>query len=490
MPEWCVTYDGWDPAGEGLREALCTLGNGFFATRGATPESVADGIHYPGTYVAGCYDRLDSAVAGRTVENEDLVNVPNWLPLSFRIEGGGWFDLDDVELLQHTTELDLHHGLLTRRLLFRDDTGRSTRVVQRRLVSMADQHLAALETTFVPQDWSGRMVVRAGLDGRVSNQGVARYRDLNGAHLRPLTTGNDGVDGCWLQVETMNSRIRIAEAARVRLTGAAAARTSFLHDDGWTSAELEFEVGQGQPVTVEKTVALFTSQDKAIEETLPAACTAVRRAPAFDAMVSAHAMAWDRLWSICRVVVHGKGGDGSPVATEDPQLTLDLYVFHLLQSLSEHTIELDVGVPARGLHGEAYRGHVFWDELFVFGFYVVRLPEVARALLLYRWRRLAQARWEAAAAGYRGAMYPWQSGSDGREETPTMHLNPRSSRWLPDNSALQRHVGIAVAYNVWRYHQATGDMAFLASHGAEMLLEIARFWASVTTYDGRFHRYE
>jgi trehalose/maltose hydrolase-like predicted phosphorylase len=77
---WTLVYDGFDPLDERLREALCTLGNGYFATRGAAPEAAADAVHYPGTYVAGCYNRLVSRVAGREVENEDLVNVPNWLP--------------------------------------------------------------------------------------------------------------------------------------------------------------------------------------------------------------------------------------------------------------------------------------------------------------------------------------------------------------------------------------------------------------------------
>ncbi|MGQ4444225.1 glycoside hydrolase family 65 protein, partial [Streptomyces violaceoruber] len=81
-------YDHYDAAEERLRESLCTLGNGYFATRGALPECAADDVHYPGTYVAGCYNRLISTVAGREVENEDMVNLPNWLPLRFRPAGG------------------------------------------------------------------------------------------------------------------------------------------------------------------------------------------------------------------------------------------------------------------------------------------------------------------------------------------------------------------------------------------------------------------
>ena len=90
---WTVVFDGWEPADEGRREALCTLGNGRFATRGAAPESVADGVHYPGTYAAGCYNRLRDEVGGQTVENESAVNLPNWLDLRFAVDDGEWVDL-------------------------------------------------------------------------------------------------------------------------------------------------------------------------------------------------------------------------------------------------------------------------------------------------------------------------------------------------------------------------------------------------------------
>ena len=88
MMPWKLSYQGFDPEHEGLREALCALGNGYFVTRGAAAETGADDTHYPGTYLAGGYNRLQTEVAGRMIENEDLVNMPNWLVLQFRIEGG------------------------------------------------------------------------------------------------------------------------------------------------------------------------------------------------------------------------------------------------------------------------------------------------------------------------------------------------------------------------------------------------------------------
>lgn len=151
--------------------------------------------------------------------------------------------------------------------------------------------------------------------------------------------------------------------------------------------------------------------------------------------------------------------------------------------MSPNTADVDAGVPARGLHGEAYRGHVFWDELFIFPVLNLRFPMITRSLLGYRYRRLPEARQAAREAGYSGAMFPWQSGSDGREESQRLHLNPHSGRWNPDASARAHHVGIAVAYSAWNFYQVTGDLAYLIDYGAELLAEVARFFVSLASYD-------
>ena len=140
MTAWMLLFDGIDPAKEGLREALCTLGNGYLATRGAAPEQTAGTVHYPGTYVAGCYNRLRDIVAGQAIENESLVNVPNWLPLTFRAEDGPWFGQAGVDMLEHRQELDMRRGMLTRRLRVRDSAGRVTAVTQRRFVHLRHAH--------------------------------------------------------------------------------------------------------------------------------------------------------------------------------------------------------------------------------------------------------------------------------------------------------------------------------------------------------------
>ena len=247
---WTLVYDSFDPARQGLREALCALGNGYFVTRGALPEAEADGINYPGTYVAGLYDRAETEIAGRTVENEDLVNVPNWLPLRFRVAGGAWFDAQQADVLEHRFELDMRHGTLIRHLVWQDAEGRRTSMVQRRLVSMKDEHLAGLETTFTAENWSGTLEVRSGLDGRVVNAGVKRYRDLNGRHLAVLGQAEVDEDTVDLQVETIQSHVRVALAARTRLLRdgqVAEADRRLVEEPGFVAHELAVRAGGGAP---------------------------------------------------------------------------------------------------------------------------------------------------------------------------------------------------------------------------------------------------
>ena len=481
---WMLRYGGYVPREEGLREALCTTGNGYCATRGAAPESAADGVHYPGTYIAGCYNQLRTEIAGRTVVSESLVNAPNWLPLTFAAGDGPWLSLDEVDVLEYQQELDLRRGVLTRRLRVRDGQGRITRATCRRFVHMGAAHLAGLETTIVAENWSGRLRVRSELDGTVENTGVPRYRELNSRHLVPVEARSLGTAAVLLVVETSQSHIRIAEACRTRLfrNGARAdGDPAVIGGPGRIGHDMVIDVAQEDEITVEKTVAIATSRDHAVSDVAVAAAGWLEGAGSFDDMLGQHVLAWAHLWA--RFPIDLRGGKDGALAI------LRLHIFHLLQTVSPNTMDRDVGVAARGLHGEAYRGHVFWDDLFVFPVLNLRIPELSRSLTAYRYRRLPAARRAAVEAGHVGAMFPWQSGSDGREQSAVLHLNPKSGRWLPDTTYLQRHVGVAVAYAAWQYYQATGDREFLALQGAEMILEIARFFASIAAYDRDRDRY-
>ncbi|MFR9730068.1 glycoside hydrolase family 65 protein [Saccharopolyspora sp. MS10] len=477
------TFSGFDPADEGRREALCVLGNGYFATRGAAPEAVEDGVHYPGTYAAGCYDRRTARIAGQEITTESLVNLPNWLPLTFRFDDGEWFDLSRCALLEHEVELDLERAVLSRRCRFRDRAGRTTTLVQRRIVHMGMPHLAALETALVPEDHTSTITFRSGLDGRVRNAGVARYAELEGPHLSDFDAHEHSPETLCLRARTAWSRIEVAEAARTRVRidrrRLEPPRTTSAGPDR-IAHEFAVVARPGERVVVEKVVALHTSLDHAVSEPAAESAELAAEAGDFESLLKSHRAAWRTSWRTFRCGVRG---------SDEIRRTVRLHLFHLIQTISPNSADLDVGVPARGLHGEAYRGHVFWDELFVLPVLTLRAASEARALLLYRYRRLHQARRAARRAGRTGAMFPWQSGSNGREESQRLHLNPRSRRWLPDNTHLQRHIGIAIAYNTWHYYQSTADTAFLHDFGAELILDTTRFLAGLARYDPGRDRY-
>lgn len=480
---WSLIYEHYDPGAEKLREALCTVGNGCFATRGAAPESVAGAIHYPGTYAAGVYNRLSDDLPAGMVENESLVNLPNWLPLTFRIDDGENFDIDAVEILAFRQILDLRRAVLIRDIRFRDAHGRTTKLRQRRFVSMDRPHVCALETSVLAEDWSGRVEFSSVLDGEVANTGVDRYRELAGRHLTAHETSAPTPDSVLLRVQTNQSRVQIAMAARTtvwRGNEQLPAHRDLVSDHGRIGHLLTVDVTAGEEVVVEKVVTLYTSRDRGISEPGMAAADGLTRLGRFHGLLAGHARACVRLWDLCRIDLEDQ---------PDPQRAIRFHMLHMLQVVSHNTVDTDVGIPARGLHGEAYRGHIFWDEMYVLPVVTPRLPRLAEALLRYRYRRLDEARIAARDAGHRGAMYPWQSGSDGREESQKLHLNPRSGRWNPDPSARQHHVGLAIAYNVWQYFQITHDLDFLIGPGAEMLVEIARFWADLAEYDPDRDRY-
>ncbi|UCG34913.1 MAG: glycoside hydrolase family 65 protein [Candidatus Omnitrophota bacterium] len=482
---WKILYEKFDPHEEGLREALCTLGNGYFGTRGAAYESVASKIHYPGTYIASLYNRLATTIAGKTIINEDFVNCPNWLFLTFKIGDGEWVILSPTRILSYRQELDMHKGVLTRKIRLKNKKGQRTLIESSRIVSMADPHCAAFEYIITPENYSEWITVRTMLDGTVLNTGVERYRQLNSKHWKPSSLGGLGRNGVHLSMKTTQSKIETSLAARVRLFVADREKRfetrHLMKGKERIGQEFRFFARQGHSYSIEKTVSIYTSKDKNVKNPTTAAIEHVKRPQRFKALLKSHQQAWESLWEKHDIKIEGHNFS---------QRTLRLHIFHLLQTASIHNVGIDAGIPARGLHGEAYRGHIFWDEMFAMPLYCLHAPQISKALLLYRYRRLPKAREYANKKGYCGAMFPWQSGSSGREETQVIHLNPLSGKWGPDHSSLQRHVSFAIVYNVWRFWKRTNDFNFLIRYGAEIILSIAQFCSSLTKYDpkdGRFH---
>lgn len=479
---WLLKYNDYDTKKEKSRETLLTIGNGYFGTRGALEETTASDINYPGTYIAGLYNRLISKVAGKDVENEDFVNCPNWIFINFRIDKSQWFDINKTEIISIERKLNLSNGLLSKVMVVKDNSGRKTEIASERFASMANPHLAAIQYKIKPLNYSGEIEIKSALNGNIINDGVARYRDLKQLHLQPVSQGFTN-NTMYLQVKTIQSEIEIAQAAKHTLSK----NGKIINNTGATNilegkAEQVFavECAKNDVITLEKIVALATSKQDDVKSPLRFSQNQIIDKKTFSEHLKESENGWKDIWDKIDIKIEGD---------LKSQMLIRLHLYHLMVTASPNNKNIDAGIPARGLHGEAYRGHIFWDELYILPIYDLFFPEVAKSILNYRFNRLDKAREYAKEHGYKGAMFPWQSGSDGREETQILHINPVSGKWGDDYSSLQRHISIAIAYNTWYYFQVTNDVDFMQNGGAEMFLEICRFWASKSILDqntGRF----
>ncbi len=463
------------------QEAMLTIGNGYYGLRGAYVESHPDDDNYPGLYVAGVYNQNTTPVNGRNVVNEDLVNLPNAQALTIGIDHANPFKIRHSNINDIYRSLDLKTGQLTTTLMVAFGTGHQMMVRATKVADMKHWHRLAIRYEFTPLNFAGSVQVYGTIDGDVVNDNVARYDQFDQHHIN-VTGMASAANKALLTGATKNSDIDFAIGSKmsspnVDLTRRVATTTG----SKALRQTVDLTVEPGKVYTIDKTVAIYTSRENG-DEPLDTAVWDELDEETFEDTAKSTKDFYADVWRDTDIAIQGD--------TISQKLTR-VNIFHLFVSGSAlASDQLDASVGARGLHGEAYRGHVFWDEMFVMPFYASHSPKIAKAMLGYRYQRLPAAREYAKSIGKKGAMYPWQSGMRGDEQSQFVHLNPLTNQWDPDNSRRQRHVSLAVAYNVWLYWHVTGDDQFMKDQGLEMLLSIAKFCLSMATLDpktGRYH---
>jgi trehalose/maltose hydrolase-like predicted phosphorylase len=438
-------------------------------------------VNYPGTYVKGLFNRRTSRVGDRDIENEDFVNISNWLPISFRINGGDWFEFKPDPTFQIEKihrRLDMKNGTLFRYMIVADSENRRTLIKSTRFAGMHDPHRAGITYALTPLNYSAAIEIQSMISADHINAGVERYADLDQEHLEPQSeNAKDKI--LQLLVKTTESDIKIGMAAKHRVNRISIPST-IKTGRAKISETFKLEAKEGEEILLEKMLTLYTTMVNDSGEPIRDAVKAINEITGFQDELDKSVKAWQDIWEKIDLKVEGD---------RNAQRLLHLHQYHMIVTASPHHAGLDAGIPPRGLHGEAYRGHIFWDELYIVPWYNLHFPEVTKATLLYRYKRLDEARKYAKEYGYQGAMFPWQSGSNGREETQVVHLNPLSGEWGDDYSSLQRHVSLAIAYNLWNYYHTTADRDFMIQYGNELFFDICKFWISKTKQgeDGRYH---
>lgn len=377
----------------------------------------------------------------------------------------------------------MQEGVVYRKLTFREPkSGKVTTIESERFASMDNPHIMGLKFCIKAHNYTEPITVRAAIDGHIINNNVPRYRNLSARHLIAEKEGLNG-DDIYLNTKTIGSQITIFLSSRTQTyknNSKFKATKTVSGVKGFIGEEIVLPGKKNVEYRIEKVVSIYTSKDRDVRDPVLEARKELVDVPSFDLLLKASKKAWQGLWDMADIRVDGD---------RFVQKATRLHIYHLLVSASPHNSRIDAGMTARGLTGEAYRGHIFWDELYILPFFNLHFPDISKALLLYRYRRLGAARENARMHGFDGAMYPWQTADDGSEETQIIHYNPLSGKWDPDMSSRQRHVNLAISYNVWQYYYCTGDIEFIQQYGAEMMFEIARFWASIARFDKKDRRY-
>ncbi len=455
-PAWRFEVKGFDPFREREVETWLTVANGESGTRGALEEGSA--VSTPATFVAGVYgDGTDDPPFRQPVP------APDWTGLRLKVDGR-LINLSTGELLDHLRVLDMRDGVVYRYWRQRESEGRT----------LLGAHGALRLAGRPPGDGHARRGDAGGLrrahqlGGRRGRH--ARRRPDQGDRVR--APGRRRVRGPDQGPQRRRPRPGADHAGGARLARRAAHGARARRDRRAPRAR---RPGHGGPPGRRWSPTACGRR----RPTRPAASLARAEELGFDELLARHRAAWAERWRDADLRVDGDDSD---------QQALRFSIYHMISTA--HPTKDTVSVGARGLGGMSYFLHVFWDtEIFVLPFFIYTHPQTARTLLTYRYRNLDGARQKARHMGHRGALYPWESADKGVETTPPYGYGPDGEMVPILSGLMEHHISGDVAWGVWEYWKGTGDDAWMASMGVEVMLETARFWASRAARgdDDRYH---
>lgn len=470
---WIVSYYGIDKTKkEQSIQTILTLGNGYFAVRGKPLE---DDSYYGASYIAGLFNKVNTKIAGKEIYNEDFVNIGSFFDYEIEILGEILdFENSNIEIKR---DLNLLKGTLET-TIFWDLHGRVTKIYSKKIISMSNRNLALLDYVITPINHNHDISIRHVSNFNVVNKGVQRYKDLTNKHLNLIDYDirmSVAKDIENIVYETTESAIKVKVLNAIEALDKNIFKT--FHKEGYKSVIYYTIPSQKQrSIRLRQKTVIYSSNLNSQKEFLDLKINSVD----FSEEQLRSEKAWEDIFDEYNIKLKG-----NLLLNK----ALKINIFHLHSSYSKNTIGIDSSIAARGLHGEAYRGHVFWDDIYISGFYLHHDSEISKNMLMYRYNRLNAARENARKNGYKGAMFPWQSGRIGDEQTQTIHLNPLDNSWVDDYSTLQRHVSLAICYDIIRYVQETSDFDFLVNYGYEMLIEVSRFFLSLTSINEDGEKY-
>ncbi|WP_088816006.1 MULTISPECIES: glycoside hydrolase family 65 protein [Listeria] len=418
---------------------LFTVGNGNLGVRGAFEEDYSEQVR--GMYVAGLYNKPAGGVSA------ELVNLPDVMRFKITLDGEV-FSMQLGKLAQFELSLDLATGELVRQIEWRSPKNKSYQLEFRRFASKQTKSLIASRVSITPLSGDALITIETGIDGQQTNFGT---QQLIERELRVL-----GETRMYASYETTESQ------ANMTIISTLSEKAVFFAKNRQLTGKVTYQAVKNKMITLQKMTHIFTDAEIDI---------AAIPAENYDACLAESASKWQEFWQVAGIQIQADDAHD--------QLLVSFALYHLEIMTPNGEVPLSVG--AKGLTGEGYKGHVFWDtEIFILPFVLHKKPSEAKSLLLYRYHRLEKAREKARKNGYKGALFPWESAFSGDEETPLFAaINIQTGKRQKIASALAEHHIVAdIAFAVVAYYAATKDDAFMRACGAELLLETAKFWLS------------
>ena len=479
---WIVSEDKFNSKFLGKGEAVLSLGNGYLGLRSATEEPYVGETR--NLFVAGTFNKF--------AENEvtELPNAADVLGMEFTLNGH-LFNLKDGKIHEYHRYLNLKEAQLVRRVKWESPSGDLFEFTFLRFVSLDDRHTIVNRIVMTPCSKDADVELVSGINGQMTNSGVQHFKEgdrrfFDKKYMQLVqTTTESNIDFVFNSVH------------KFKLGGVGIEAPDAHIEMGRRKILMNYHpitVKKGEQFVVSKFSTVFTSRDNDLPFTSSLDALKayaldhlkkVSEVVGYCALLDKHQTAWkERVWDMSPITIETNHGYD--------QLAIRFASYHLTAMTPAHDHRMNIG--AKGLSGEGYKGHTFWDtEIFLLPYFIYQMPKVARSLLEYRYKTLGGARKKAKENGYLGAQFPWESAwLDDGEVTPVwgdadIVTGKVTKIW---SGFIEQHITSDIAFATWHYFQVTSDQDFMDQYGYELMMDTAKFWVSRLEWDretGEYH---
>ena len=472
---WIVSEIKFEEKYIGKTEAIFALGNGYIGLRSANEER----------YLNEKRDLFISGTFNKANKNEvtELPNVADVTEIEIFINGKHLM-LNASNNKEYVKYLNLKTGELNRTFVYLDEEGNEYSLKFNRFVAQDRLHVIVNRVEITPLSKTANIRFISGINGQVTNTGSQHFNE-----------GEKRVyEYKYIQMlqETSESCITFIQnsAHNIYINGDKIEEKPELSiDRRKVTISNNYDLTQGQTLVIEKFSNIYTTRDitsenLTIEQIRDASLDEIKEISnmSYEILFNSNKEVWSNYWNDQNIVIEGNDYD---------QLAIRFAQYHLKVMTPSH--DNRCGIAAKGLSGEGYKGHSFWDtEIFILPFYTYSKPEIARKLLEYRYLSIGGARKKAKDNGYEGAMYPWESAwlEDG-EVTPVWGavdiVTGKSTKiW---SGFIEQHITSDITFAIWQYYMVTNDEDFMEKYGYEIMFDTAIFWASRLEWDEIKQRY-